>query len=65
MTNAQVKTELKRIAKVFRRQERHDARAAKKERDADCPVHAANYDGNASAMKYCAEHIESLLYRIR
>ena len=66
MTREQVRirAELKRIAKVFRQQERASARAARLEERHDCPVAAANLDGNASAMKYCAEHVEAVVARM-
>lgn len=65
MTPVMVLSELRRLEKLFRLQGRVSKKAAKKERDSDCQVTAALYEGNASAMEYCADHLYELLRRIR
>lgn len=64
MTNAQVRAELKRIAASFRRHERASWKAAKKERANDRQLSASSYEGEASALKYCADHVAAVVGRM-
>ena len=64
MAPAEIKKELRRIAKNFRMQEREDRRGAKRHLESGKDKLAEHLNGNASAMKYCAEHVERLLSRI-
>jgi hypothetical protein len=64
-TELEAKAELRRIAKEFRKEERLASRYARREKDNDCPVTAAHYEGEASALKYCAEHVEAVVSKMK
>lgn len=63
-TKREARAELKRIAKMFRKEARQAAKAAQIEKDSDCPMAGAKYAGEADALKYCAEHVEAVVSKM-
>jgi len=61
MTPKQIEGELKRIGKHFRKQQRLYEKAALVERNNDCNVTGAEFEGRGYSFKYCAEHVEALV----
>jgi len=64
-TKGEIRVELRRIAKMFRKEALQAAKAAQVERDSDCPVAGSKYAGEADALKYCAEHVEAVVSKMK